>query len=223
MKGTLQEKMQENPALEVIVPPTSDINKKLKRKHSERFKRMMKVKHLHFVNKWSYSEIAEALGINKGTVYRDVQIIRETNTEKASSDIAFQADVRMFFWELKDRYEARVKRLWNDYNLDSTKSKLRVAILKELRDQEKQFIETLQDVGILRKVATKIEVDKQSKEVKVMYNMTEKELKHKLQSLIDDDVSANPVVENASETVEAEKIDVVFSDDEKKDLERPVD
>lgn len=173
------------------------LRKKLIRKRDERYKRMMKVKHLFFVRKWSIGEIAELLGLNKATVARDIALIRKTSSELATADIEFQTDIKMFFWELKDRYEARVKRLWSEYQ--TAPSKQRVLILKEIREQEKQFIETLQSVGILKKAATQINVDKQSKELKILFDLSEDELKEKLKSLIDEDVIANPIVDNVKD------------------------
>lgn len=127
--------------------PQQNLTKKLRQ-------RLRQVRQLYFIRGWGKDEIAEALKVSPKTVDRDIKYIKDYGKTLAQKDMEYRNDALNFLWELNDNYRERIKHLWNDYK-PSTQESVKVEILKELRQQEKQYFEFLQSMGIMPKEAEK--------------------------------------------------------------------
>lgn len=129
----------------------------LKNRKAERLKLLTKIRNLYFVNRMHLQEIALAVGVSAQTVRKYLERIRRDYGEIARVDIDLTKDLHQFYWELQERYNERVKRLWVEYHA-AANGKLRMALLKEVREQERQHISVLQELGIVHKESAKIDL-----------------------------------------------------------------
>jgi hypothetical protein len=69
-------------------------------------------------------------------------------------DMEYRNDALNFLWEMNEKYQERVKKLWSLYQ-KSEDEKNKVSILAEIRKQEQQHFDNLQSLGITPKIADK--------------------------------------------------------------------
>jgi len=124
---------------------------RMSKEHKERIR---KVRDLYFIRGWDKEEIAEGLKVKVITVERDIHFIKQFGKKLAQIDIEYRNDALNFLFELQDNYKGRVKHLWQDYD-KAREETTKVAIMRELREQEKQYFEFLQSLGIMPKEAEK--------------------------------------------------------------------
>lgn len=117
-------------------------------------KRLREVRTLYFIRGWSKAEIADALKVSERTIEKDITFLKSYGKTLAKKDVEYRNDALNFLWEMSDNYKERIKHLWNDYN-KANSEQVKVEILREIRQQEKQYFEMLQSLGILPKEAEK--------------------------------------------------------------------
>ena len=159
-----------------------------------------KIRNLFFVRRLSRKEIADLLNITPVSVSRYLMRIRKAYKRAAGFNIDLLRDLNQFYAELQTRYDERIKRLWHEYAI-STSPKLKLAILKEIREQEKQHIEILQEVGIIKKEPENLNIRAGvvTQEIPEDYkNLSIIEMKEKIKELIDE------ADENTAKIIDAE-------------------
>lgn len=97
-------------------------------------------------------EIAEKIGLNLRTIERDVRAIRWEMQEKMKG----MRDTTLM--KQHEMLEFLLRQLFIDFSETKTKSE-RVIISKEIREIMKDWISTLQEIGVIEKSALKVEVD----------------------------------------------------------------
>lgn len=121
----------------------------------DRRKRLSEVRRMYFVEKLTQVEIAEKLGLAEITIKKDMRLLRDQANAEASGDNTLKADMLAFVWEINENYKERIRRLWADYKA-STNEFVRVKMLGEIREQEKQYVSFLQQFGIVTKEPDKV-------------------------------------------------------------------
>jgi hypothetical protein len=151
--------MQENTNTKLIVNETESnlptIPEKTVNLHKARVRRIKEVRVLYFIRGWTRDEIAEALKVTPRQIENDITTLRKEGKTLGQIDIEYRNDCINFIWELNDKYQERVKHLWNMYSKDGTSTKEKTDILTEIRKQEQQHFDNLQSLGIVPKEAQK--------------------------------------------------------------------
>ena len=112
--------------------------------------RLIEVRRLYYVEKWTQSEIAEHCQVTQVTIARDIRKLKELAETEASQDINLKKDTLDFLFEMSENYKSRIKELWKNYN-SSANEFIRLKTLGEIREQEKHYINFLQSTGIVQK------------------------------------------------------------------------
>lgn len=116
----------------------------------DRRNRLPKVRQLHFVEHRTIREISEMLHFSQVTIQGDINLIRKLGQEIATHDIGLLSNITNFLWEMQLTYKARIKKLW-DYERAETNYYIKMKIVSEVREQEKQYVRFLQESGLVKK------------------------------------------------------------------------
>jgi hypothetical protein len=116
--------------------------------------RLAEVRKLYFVEKLTADEVAKALNTKPRNIYKDIELIKEKSKLEASEDMELKSNIINFFWEINENYKHRIKLLWEQWE-KSTTPYARVAVAKEIREQEKQYVQFMQELSVVPKAAEK--------------------------------------------------------------------
>lgn len=135
------------------------LEKKIRANHTalsrKRKARLAQVRTLHFVEKLTVTELSEHLGVAEITIRQDLAFLKQQALVEAKDDVKLKADMLNFVWEMNENYKERIRSLWKDYKA-STNEFVRVKQLAEIREQEKTYIEFLQQFGLVVKEPEKV-------------------------------------------------------------------
>ena len=108
------------------------------------------VRDLYFVKKIGRQEIAFKIGKNVGTVNRLIKKIKQGAEERGKGLTEEISNTSVFLDSMIANYHNRIKKLWKIFD-DSTNNDTGIAVLREIRNQEKHYITYLQDLGVVTK------------------------------------------------------------------------
>jgi hypothetical protein len=138
--------------------------------------RRAKVLRLRYIRKWPEEQIAQALGISKATVERDIKALHEYGLDRGLALI--QKPVEQAIFEIQAAYEERQRERWNEYTkagetetetVTTGKKKsevviipknpvLRRRILNDIANEDEFFIKAMQSLGVLPKSPEQLEL-----------------------------------------------------------------
>ena len=114
---------------------------------------LFRIRRLYYIQRWDVKEIAEKLKLSEKQVYNYIKKIKKFAKDVAEKEADYRADMLNFLWEVEANYKERIKKLWNQYN-KTTNEKIQVDIIAEIRQNEKQHFELLQQIGIMPRQAS---------------------------------------------------------------------
>lgn len=116
-----------------------------------RRERLSQVQRLYYVEHIPQPEIALQLGVTIHQIKKDIRLIKDLAQTTVQEDVAMKSNVLTFFWEMNEKYQRRIRELWDTYDKAHWQNETPFAlvkILREIRENDKQYTEMLQQAGI---------------------------------------------------------------------------
>jgi len=113
------------------------------------------IRRLYFVERWTAEDIAAALEVDVNVVKRYIKIIERYAKSVVKRWEEYRDELVSFLFDLYERHNTRVSRLWNLYKSVDEKSKLKLDIIQQLREEDKYILEILKMLGLDKEVSNK--------------------------------------------------------------------
>lgn len=113
------------------------------------------IRRLYYVERWTPQDIAAALNVDEAVVKRYIKIIQRYAKAAIKKWDEYRDEMVSFLFDLFERHNTRVNRLWNLYKLLDDKSKSKLEVLQQLREEDKYIFEVIKSMGLDKETAEK--------------------------------------------------------------------
>lgn len=156
------------------------------------------IKSLYFIKKLSTQEIAKAMEMTNRGVMKMLGDIRKMMKQDAKHSVLAEERTKEFMYNLTLNYDERIKRLWAVYST-TTDENTKVNILKEIRGNEKQYLETMQSLGIMPNIRPAEELEGKSADRETLVIIAEGETPDGNRSIITEADNTAPTPDESVE------------------------
>lgn len=130
-------------------------HKRLKsRKNPKEYEDRLRMVTRLFIRGISEEEIAQAVGVDKATISRDLDEIRKRNQTRFDAKLESWQDPKVLAAEVNQKYDELEREAWDAVSNNPGSSK--VAALKEVREINEKRISILQGLGLIYEEPEKI-------------------------------------------------------------------
>jgi len=121
--------------------------------------RRVKVARLRWVQKWTITQIAQALDTPERTIYRDLAKIREINAKAREKRGTLKQDTNTVLAQLEMTHAERQRERWQEYHNNKNNPALRRRLLNDIAEEEERFVKLLQSMGVVEKAPDEVNVN----------------------------------------------------------------